>query len=81
MPVDYSILENLSQRVYEHQGIKDMQHLKELLEEKREELPSYEIDACINQFRHRLRKVIKVAGKHILNNFSRIAILGEMCDC
>ena len=58
-----------------------MQHLKDLLEEKREELPPYEIDACINQFRHRLRKVIEVAGKHILNNFSRIAVLGEMCDC
>ena len=54
--------------------------MKDLLEEKREELAPYEIDACINQFRHRLRKVIKVAGKHILNNFSRIAILGKMCD-
>ena len=39
------------------------------------------MDACINQFRHRLRKVIEVAGKHILNNFSRIAVLDEMCDC
>ena len=55
--------------------------MKDLLQEKRVELPPYEIDACINQFRHRLRKVIKVAGKHILNNFSRIAVLGEMCDC
>ena len=59
----------------------DMQHLKDLLEEKREELPPYEIDACINQFRHCLRKVIEVAGKHILNNFSGIAVLGEMSDC
>ena len=26
--------------------------------------------------------VIEVAGKHILNNFSRIAVWGEMlCDC
>ena len=58
-----------------------MQHLKDLLEEKREELPSYEIDASINQFRHRLCKVSEVAGKQILNNFSRIAVLGEMCDC
>ena len=58
-----------------------MQHLKDLLEEKREELPPYEIDACINQFRQRLRKVIEVAGKHIMNNFSGIAVLGEMCDC
>ena len=57
-----------------------MQHLKDSLEEKREELPPYEIDAFINQFRYRLRKVIEVAGKHILNNFSRIAVLGEMCD-
>ena len=76
--MDYSILENLSQRVYEHQRIRDMQHLKDLLEEKREELPPYEIDGCINQFRHRLRKVIKTTVKHILNNFSIIAVLGEM---
>ena len=58
-----------------------MQHLKDLLEEKGEELSPYEIDAGINQFRHCLRKVIKVAGIHISNNFSRIAVLGEMCDC
>ena len=55
--------------------------MKNLLEEKREELPPYEINACINLFRHSLRKVIEVAGKHILNNFSRIAVLGKMCDC
>ena len=58
-----------------------MQHLKDLLEEKRDELPPYEIDAYINQFRHRLRKVFEVAGKHILNNFYRITVFGEMCDC
>ena len=51
-PADYSILENLSQRLYKHQRIRDMQHLKDLLEEKREVLPQYEIDACINQFRY-----------------------------
>ena len=44
-PADYSIL---SQRLYKHQRIRDMQHLKDLLEEKREELPQYESDACIN---------------------------------
>ena len=32
-PADYSILENLSQRLYKHQRIRDMQHLKDLLEE------------------------------------------------
>ena len=55
--------------------------MKDLLEEKKEELPPYKIDACIHQFRHRLRKVIEVVGKHILNNFYRIAVLGVMCDC
>ena len=35
-PADYSILENLSQRLYKHQRIRDMQHLKDLLEEKRD---------------------------------------------
>ena len=68
-PVDYSILENVSQRLYKHQMIRDMPHLKELLEEKREELPQYESDACINQCRYCLLKVIEVAGKHILNMF------------
>ena len=68
-PADYSILENLLQRLYKHQRIRDMQHLKVLLEEKRDELPQYESDACINQFRYRLLKVIEVAGKHILNIF------------
>ena len=66
-PADYSILENLAQKLYKHQRIRDMQHLKDLLEEKREELPQYESDACINQFRYRLLKVIEVAGKHIIN--------------
>ena len=73
-PADYSILENLSQRLYKHQRIRDMQHIKDLLEEKQEELPQYESDACINEFRYRLLKVIEVAGQHILNIFSRFAV-------
>ena len=73
-PADYSILENVSQRLYKHQRIRDMQHLKDLLEEKREELPQYESDACINLFRYCLLKVIEMAGKHILNIFSRFAV-------
>ena len=32
-PADYSILENLSQKLYKHQKIRDMKHLKDLLEE------------------------------------------------
>ena len=51
-----------------------MQHLKDLLEEKREELPQYESDARINQVRYRYLKVIEVAGKHIFNIFSRFAV-------
>ena len=50
---------------YKHQRIRDVQHPKDLLEEKWEELRHYEIDSCINQLRHRLYKVIEVAGKHI----------------
>ena len=69
-PADYSILENLSQRLSKHQRIRDMRHLKDILEELiLEELPQYESDACINQFRYRLLKVIEVAGKQILNIF------------
>ena len=71
----YNILENLSQlRLYKHQRIRGMQHLKDLLEEKREELPQYESDACINQFKYSLLKVIEVADIHILNIFSRFAV-------
>ena len=44
-----------------------MQRIKDLMEEKREELPQYKIDACTNQVRHRLRKVIEVAGKHLIS--------------
>ena len=73
-PADYSIIENLSQRPYKHQRIRDMQHPKDSLEDKREELPQYESDACINQFRYRLLKVIEVAGKHKLNIFSRFVV-------
>ena len=73
-PADYSILENLAQRLYKHQKIRDMQHLKDILEEKREELSQYEIDTCINPFKYRLLKVIEVAGKHILNIFSRFPV-------
>ena len=73
-PADYSILENLSQRLYKHQRIRDVQHLMDLLEETREELPQYDSDACINQFRYRLLKVIEVAGKHLLNIVFRFAV-------
>ena len=62
-PVDYSILDNFSQRVFKHQRIREKQQLKSLLEEKWEELPQYEIDACIDQFRYLLRKVIEVASR------------------
>ena len=79
-PADYSIWENLSQILYKHQRIRDMQHLKDLLEEKREDMPQYQSDACIKQFRYHLLKVIEVAGKHILNIF--LALLSnKMCDC
>ena len=71
---DYSILENLTQRLFKYQRIRDMQHLKDLLKEKRKELPQWESDACINQFRYRLLKVIDLAGKHILNIFTRFAV-------
>ena len=75
-PADYSILENLSKRLYKHRRIRHLllSFSKELLEEQLRELPQYESDACINQFRCRLLKVIEVAGKHILNIFSRVAV-------
>ena len=69
-PADYSILENLAQRLYKHQRIREMQHLKDLLEEKREELPQYESDACIDQFRYRLLSYRSSRQTHIEHFFS-----------
>ena len=69
-PADYSILENLTQRLYKYQRIRDMQHLKDLLEEKREELPQYESDAFINQFRYRLLSYRSSRQTHIEHFFS-----------
>ena len=57
-----------------------MRHLNDLWEEKLEELPQYESDGCINQFRYRLLKAIEVAGIHILNIFLDL-LLNEMCHC
>ena len=68
IPAYYSILENLSQRLYKHQRIRDMQHLKDLLEEKRElpqELPQCEIDEFINQFKYCIRSYRSSRQTHI----------------
>ena len=73
-PADYSILENLSQRLYKHQRIRDMQHLKDLLEEKQEELPQYERVMHASISLDIVYLVMEVAGKHILNIFSRFAV-------
>ena len=64
-PAEYNILENLAQRLYKHQRIRNMQHLKDLLEEKRVELPQYENDACINQIRYRLLSFRSSRQTHI----------------
>ena len=69
-PADYSILENLTQRLYKYLRIRDMQHLKDLLEEKREELPQYESGAFINQFRYRLFSYRSSRQTHIEHFFS-----------
>ena len=70
-PADYSIWKICHKDCINIKGLEKwwIQHLKDLLEEKREELPQYESDACIKWFRYRLLKVIEVAGKHILNIF------------
>ena len=39
-PADYSILENLSQRLYKHQRIRDMQHPKDFIGRKTERTAS-----------------------------------------
>ena len=58
-----------------------MQHLKDLLEEKREELPQYESDAFINQFRYRLLKYYRSSRQTHIEHFFLDLLLNEMCDC
>ena len=81
-PADYSIFENLSQNCINIKGL-GICKTRRIYWKKYEQLPQYEIDAYmyINQFRYRLLKVIDVAGKHILNIFSRTTVLSKMCDC
>ena len=64
-PVDYSIWENLSHKVYHKQKIRDVDHLKEVIVEQWGNITQREIDASIAQFRPRLQKVVEVRGKHI----------------
>ena len=74
-PADYSILENVSQSLDKHQRIRDNATPEGFIGRKTGRTASIRwSDACINQFRYRLLKVIEVAGKHILNIFSRFVV-------
>ena len=61
-PVDYNIWSSLEQRVYRVK-IRDLDHLCERLQNLWEDFPQQEIDAAIDQFRPRLRKMIEEKGK------------------
>ena len=77
----YRLDKNMSQRVYKHQRIRDMQHLKDLLEKNGNNYLYTRLVHASISLDIIYVKLFKTAGKHMLNNFSRIAVLGEICDC
>lgn len=64
-PVDYCIWGLLEQNVYRGRIITDLQTLKTAITEEWNKIPQETIDACIDVFRARLRRVIDAEGKHI----------------
>ena len=63
-PMHYSIWGILEPMVYKEK-IRDREHLKATLLTCWERIPQDAVDAAIDQFRPRLRKVIEVEGKHV----------------
>jgi len=67
--VDYSIWGALQQLVYRRRHIRDVEHLKEVLETCWEEIGQNVIDLAIGQFRKRLSLVAATGGGHIGHRF------------
>ena len=64
-PVDYSIWGVLERNVYRGRKITDLETLKTAITEEWRKIPQETIDACIDVFRSRLRRVIDAEGRHI----------------
>ena len=68
-PVDYSISVTLQQLVYRRRRIRDVEHLKEVLQTCWEQIGQDVIDHAIGQFRKRLSLVVATGGGPIEHRF------------
>jgi len=68
-PVDYSIWGALQQLVYCRHGIRDVEHLKEVLQTCREQISQDVIDRDIGQFCKRLSLTFATDGGHTEHRF------------
>ena len=64
-PVDYGIWGILETNVYRGRRITDLDTLKAAIITEWNRIPQNVINACINSFRPRLRRVLEVEGRHI----------------
>ena len=65
----YSILGALQQLVYRRRRIRDVEHLKEVLQTCWEQIGQDVIDLDIIQFRKRLSLIVATSGGHIEHRF------------
>jgi len=68
-PADYSIWGALQQAVYHRRRIRDVEHMKEVVQTCWEQLGQDVIDRAIGQFRKRLLLVVATGGGHIEHRF------------
>jgi len=67
--VDYSIWGALQQLVYRRRRIRDVEHLKEVVQTCWEQIGQDVIDRAIGQFHKRLSLVVATGGGHIEHRF------------
>jgi len=67
--VDYSIWGALQQLVYHPSRIRDVEHLKEVLQTRWEQIGLDIIDRTIGQFHKRLSLVVATGGGHTEHHF------------
>ena len=64
-PVDYAVWGALQQRVYHGRKFKTVEELKQTIVTEWKNLSQRFIDSCINEWRRRLKCVVKNGGGHI----------------
>ena len=64
-PVDYAVWGALQQRVYHGRKFKTVEELKQTIVTEWKNLSQHFIDSCTNEWRRRLKCVVKNGGGHI----------------